>query len=61
MIGGVFHNVGQIMMAIWVVKTGSLVYYLPVLMLSGIAAGVAIGILGGMVTKRIKRITATLF
>ena len=55
-IGGVFHNVGQIIMAIFVVKTASLVYYLPVLMVSGIAAGVAIGILGGMVTKRIKRI-----
>jgi len=55
-LGGVFHNVGQIIMAIWVVKTASLVYYLPVLMVSGIAAGVAIGILGSMVTKRIKRI-----
>lgn len=55
-IGGVFHNVGQIIMAIWVVKTASLVYYLPVLMISGIVAGVAIGILGGMVTKRIKKI-----
>ena len=54
-IGGVFHNVGQIMMAMWVVKTTSLIYYLPVLMISGIVAGVAIGILGGMVTKRIKK------
>lgn len=55
-LGGVFHNVGQIIVAIWVVKTVSLIYYLPVLMVSGIAAGVAIGILGGMVTKRIKGI-----
>ena len=55
-IGGVFHNVGQIIMAIWVVKTASLIYYLPVLMLSGIAAGVAIGILGAMVTKRLKKL-----
>lgn len=55
-IGGVFHNIGQIIMAIWVVKTASLVYYLPVLMISGIVAGVGIGILGGMVTKRIKKL-----
>jgi len=55
-LGGVFHNIGQIMMAIWVVKTASLIYYLPVLLVSGIVAGVAIGILGAMVTKRIKRI-----
>ena len=54
-IGGVFHNVGQIIMAIWVVKTASLVYYLPVLMVSGIVAGVAIGVLGGMVTVRLKK------
>ena len=55
-IGGIFHNVGQIIMAICVVKTASLVYYLPVLMVAGIAAGVAIGVLGAMVTKRIKKI-----
>jgi len=54
-LGGVFHNIGQIIVAIWVVKTASLVYYLPVLMVSGIVAGVAIGILGGMVTRRIRK------
>ena len=55
-LGGVFHNIGQIIMAICVVKTASLIYYLPVLLVSGIVAGVAIGILGGMVTTRIKKI-----
>lgn len=55
-VGGVFHNIGQILIAIWVVKTVSLVYYLPVLMISGIIAGVAIGILGGVVTVRIKKV-----
>lgn len=55
-IGGIFHNIGQIIMASWVVKNTSLVYYLPVLMLAGISAGAAIGMLGAMVTKRIKNI-----
>lgn len=55
-VGGVFHNVGQILMAIWVVKTTSLVYYLPVLIIAGLASGVAIGILGAMVTKRVKKV-----
>ena len=55
-VGGVFHNVGQIIMAIFVVKTASLVYYLPVLILVGLASGVAIGILGAMVTKRVKKV-----
>ena len=55
-VGGVFHNVGQILMAIWVVKTASLAYYLPVLIIAGLASGVAIGILGAMVTKRVKKV-----
>lgn len=55
-IGGIFHNIGQIIMAIWVAKTPSLVYYLPVLILTGIVAGVAIGVLGAMVTKRIQKV-----
>lgn len=53
-IGGIFHNIGQIIIAICVVKTASLIYYLPVLMVAGITAGVAIGLLGAMVTKRIR-------
>lgn len=55
-IGGIFHNIGQIIIAICVVKTASLVYYLPVLIVAGITAGVAIGLLGAMVTKRIRGI-----
>ena len=55
-VGGVFHNVGQILMALWVVKTASLVYYLPVLIIAGLTSGVAIGILGAMVTKRVKKV-----
>ena len=52
-IGGVFHNVGQIIVAILVLETTSLIYYLPVLLIAGIISGVVIGILGAMVTKRI--------
>lgn len=55
-IGGVFHNIGQILMAIWVVKTSSLIFYLPVLLIAGTIAGVIIGILGAMVTKRISKL-----
>lgn len=55
-LGGVFHNVGQIIVAILVLETASLVYYLPVLLIAGITSGVVIGLLGAMVTKRIGRI-----
>ncbi len=55
-LGGIFHNVGQILMAIVVLDTPSLVYYLPVLLLAGSLSGVAIGVLGAAVTKRIRKI-----
>lgn len=55
-LGGVFHNIGQILMAIWVLHTASLVYYLPVLLLAGSLSGIGIGVLGAMVTRRIQKI-----
>ena len=55
-LGGIFHNVGQILMAILVLVTPSLVYYLPALLLAGSLSGVAIGVLGAAVTKRIRKI-----
>lgn len=54
--GGVFHNVGQIVLAMWVLETESLLYYLPLLMVTGIAAGVVIGLLGALITKRLKKL-----
>ncbi len=50
--GGVFHNVGQILVAIAVLETTSLGYYLPVLIISGLAAGILVGILSGWLIKR---------
>ena len=55
-LGGVFHNVGQIIAAILVLETSSLIYYLPVLVIVGSLSGIAIGILGAIVTKRIQKI-----
>lgn len=52
--GGVCHNVGQILVAMAVLETTGLAYYLPVLMVSGVVAGICIGVVGAVVTKRIK-------
>lgn len=52
--GGVFHNLGQIIVAALVLETQALLYYLPVLILSGLAAGIIIGILSGIVIRRIE-------
>ena len=51
--GGVAHNVGQIIVAVFVLETGRLVYYLPVLCISGVAAGVCIGLASALIIKRV--------
>ena len=52
--GGVLHNVGQILLAMVVLKTAELGYYLIVLAVTGTIAGVVIGVCGGIAVKRIR-------
>jgi len=53
-IGGVFHNIGQITAAILVMKSAAIIVYLPPLLISGVIAGVIVGILSGLVLQKIK-------
>lgn len=53
-IGGVFHNIGQITAAILVMKSAAIIVYLPPLLISGVVAGVIVGILSGLVLQKIK-------
>ena len=55
-LGGVFHNVGQILVAIMVTETQQLIYYLPVLIVSGVISGVAVGMVSAISVKKIERI-----
>ena len=52
-LGGVTHNLGQLLLAALVLKTEALLYYFPPLMLAGTVAGLLIGLMGGMVIRRI--------
>ena len=52
--GGVFHNVGQILMAMLVLGTAELGYYLIVLAITGTISGIFIGLCGGFAVKRVK-------
>ncbi|MBO4429679.1 MAG: Gx transporter family protein [Clostridia bacterium] len=52
--GGILHNVGQILLAMFVLKTVEIGYYLVVLAVAGTIAGVFIGLCGGFAVKRIK-------
>lgn len=52
-LGGMSHNLGQIIVAAVVLKTPGLFGYLPLLMLCGLGAGAAIGVAGGILIQRI--------
>lgn len=58
MAGGVFHNLGQLCVAIFAISGPQLIHYMPVLILSGMAAGIIVGI-GAYIL--IQRLPAKLF
>ncbi len=49
MLGGVFHNVGQLLAAAFLINELKMAYYGPVLLVSGLLTGFAIGIIAKMV------------
>ncbi len=51
--GGVAHNIGQLLVACFVLNS-SVLYYLPVLIISGLLAGALTGFIAGLVLKRIR-------
>lgn len=55
-IGGISHNIGQIIIAIFVVENVDLIYYLPYLLIFGIVTGAVIGILGAVLVKRLRKV-----
>ena len=59
--GGVFHNIGQILVAIALLETRTLIYYLPILIISGLTAGVIIGILSGILIRRLSPVMREAF
>lgn len=56
MVGGVTHNVGQVGMAMLVLRTPNLLYYMGMLMLVGLATGALTGICAHQVMKYMKHI-----
>ena len=56
MAGGVSHNIGQLIVAMIVVETYQVGYYLPVLLVAGLITGAVIGAVAGEVLKRIRNI-----
>lgn len=55
MAGGVAHNFGQVIVAAIVVENVRMFLYFPVLLVSGIAAGIGIGVIAYVLDRRLPR------
>lgn len=53
--GGVFHNLGQILMACLILGNIKIIYYFPPLILSGLVSGTLIGIVANLILNNIMR------
>ncbi len=53
MAGGVFHNLGQIVVALFVVNTPQILLYFPVLLFAGIITGVLNGFVAALIIQRL--------
>lgn len=53
-VGGICHNVGQLIVAILVLENYRISYYLPVLLISGLVTGILIGIVAQEVILRLR-------
>lgn len=51
-LGGVFHNIGQIIVAAFLVSGISVMAYLPILLVAGVITGLCNGILAEIIYKR---------
>lgn len=54
--GGIAHNIGQLVIAVFIVNTYYILYYAPILLIAGVLTGFAIGILSSEITRRLKGI-----
>lgn len=55
-IGGIAHNLGQILVAIFLFDTIQIGYYMIVLSITGTIAGVVIGIISSILVKKLEKI-----
>lgn len=56
MVGAVFHNLGQLIIAGIVVESTNVIYYMPALLIVGLVTGFIIGIISAETIKRLRKI-----
>lgn len=54
--GAIFHNIGQIIAAYFLLGSDKIIYYLPFLLISGLVTGLLTGIVGAIVVERTSNI-----
>lgn len=53
--GGVMHNVGQVIIAMLLLRTAEIGYYMVVLTFTGIVSGIFVGLCGGLLIKHLPK------
>ena len=53
MTGGVFHNLGQLLIAIFILSSLNLIFYLPVMIISGIVMGLINGMVAWLLLQKL--------
>ena len=54
-VGGVCHNIGQVIAACLVMETAAISFYIIPLTISGTIAGIVIGLVAGNLVERVKK------
>lgn len=57
LVGGILHNIGQILVAMAALETSAIASYLPVLWVSGMISGIVVGILGAVLIRRLPKLS----
>ena len=55
-VGGIAHNAGQITVACVLMSTSEISYYMPVLIITGTAAGIVVGIASHLLIKKTEKL-----
>lgn len=56
MVGGICHNIGQLVVAVLLTETVRIAYFLPVLLISGMATGLLMGFVAKLIVDRVDKI-----
>lgn len=54
--GGVIHNVGQLMVAYLTIQTYGILYYVPILLIAGLMTGLLIGVIVSLTLPYVKKV-----